>query len=57
MPEPKVKEMLYANLMKVQADLMIFALETQNQDAKTMYSNNANKLKQVLEKLEPYLLR
>jgi uncharacterized membrane protein YcaP (DUF421 family) len=57
LPEPKVKEMLYANLMKVQADLMTFALETQNQDAKTMYSNNANKLKHVLEKLKPYLLR
>ena len=57
LPQPKVKEMLYANLMKVQADLMTFALETQNQDAKTMYSNNASKLKQVLEKLKPYLLR
>lgn len=55
LPEPKVKEMLYANLLKVQADLMTYALETQNQAAQTMYSNNADKLKQVLEKLEPYL--
>jgi uncharacterized membrane protein YcaP (DUF421 family) len=57
LPEPKVKEMLYANLEKIQADLMTFAMETVDQDAKTMYYNNANKLKQVLEKLEPYLLR
>jgi uncharacterized membrane protein YcaP (DUF421 family) len=57
LPQPKVKELLYATLMKVQADLMTFALETQNQDAKTMYSNNAGKMKQTLEKLEPYLLR
>jgi len=57
LPEPKVKELLYANLMKVQADLMAFALETQNQAAKTMYSNQADKLKQVLIKLEPYLLK
>jgi uncharacterized membrane protein YcaP (DUF421 family) len=57
LPGPKVKEMLYANLEKVRADLMTFALETQNQAAKTMYSNNADKLEQVLGKLKPYLLR
>jgi uncharacterized membrane protein YcaP (DUF421 family) len=57
LPKPKVKELLYANMQKVQADLMIFALKTQNQDAKTMYFNNADQLKQVLKKLEPYLLR
>ncbi len=52
-----VKEMLYANLQKTQADLMSFALETDNQKAKAMYSNNSNRLKKVMEKLEPYLLR
>jgi uncharacterized membrane protein YcaP (DUF421 family) len=57
LPGPKLKEMLYANLEKVQADLLTFALETQNQAAKRMYSNNADKLKQVLKKLKPYLLR
>lgn len=57
LPQPKVKEMLYANLEKCQADLSNFALETQNPDAKSMYSHNAERLKNLLIKLEPYLLR
>lgn len=56
MPQPKVKEMLYANLEKSQADLLSFALETENKQAKTMYSADAKKLQQVLEKLDPFLL-
>lgn len=55
-PQPKVKEMLYANLEKTHADLMSYALETKDQDTKNMYSKNAEKLKQILEKLKPYLL-
>lgn len=57
MPQPKVKEMLYANFEKVQADLMIFSLETQNEAAKSMYSEHAETLKQLMKKLKPYLLR
>lgn len=57
LPQPKVKELLYANVLKCQADLTTFALETQNPEAKTMYSRNAEKLKTLLEKLKPYLLR
>lgn len=57
LPQPKVKELLYANLEKCQADLTAFALETQNPEAKTMYGRNAEKLKALLERLEPYLLR
>jgi uncharacterized membrane protein YcaP (DUF421 family) len=57
LPQPKVKELLYANLQKCRADLTNFALETQNQDAKKMYTRNTEKLKSLLEKLEPYLLR
>lgn len=56
-PQSNVKELLYANIEKAQADLMSYALETENQKAKAMYTNNANKLKNVLEKLKPYLLR
>lgn len=56
-PKPKVREILYANLEKSQADLMGFALETEDKQVKDMYIKNANKLKQVIEKLEPYLLR
>lgn len=57
LPQPQVKELLYANIEKCQADLMSFALETNNLDAKKMYMQNAEKLKNVMEKLEPYLLR
>ncbi|HWR09746.1 DUF421 domain-containing protein [Sporomusa sp.] len=57
LPQPKVKEMLYANFEKIQADLTTFALETQNKAAKKMYSKHAGKLEQLMEKLKPYLLR
>lgn len=56
-PQPKVKEMVYANLEKIQASLVTFALETQDKSARAMYSKNSDTLKQLLIKLEPYLLR
>lgn len=56
-PKAQVKEMLYASIQKSQADLMSFALETKNEAAKSMYLNNADKLKKIMYKLEPYLLR
>ena len=56
-PKTQVKEMLYASIEKSQADLMSFALETKNEAAKSMYLKNAEKLKKIIEKLEPYLLR
>ena len=55
--QPQVKEMLYASISKVEADLLSFSLETDDLDAKEMYSTNANKVKKVMDKLEPYLLR
>lgn len=57
LPQPKVREMLFANIEKCHASLMNFALETRNKDAKSMYLRNAEKLRLLLEKLEPYLLR
>lgn len=56
-PQPKVKELVYANLEKCQADLMTFALETQKPQIKNMYLQNAKKIEQVTQKLKPYLLR
>jgi hypothetical protein len=56
-PQPKVKELLYANLEKCQADLMTYALETKNEGAKAMYGKNAEKLKQLINIIKPYLLR
>ncbi|RKD29009.1 DUF421 domain-containing protein [Thermohalobacter berrensis] len=57
LPQPKVKELLYANIEKCQADLESFAIDTKDEKAKEMYSKNANKLKKVMKKIEPYLLR
>jgi uncharacterized membrane protein YcaP (DUF421 family) len=56
-PQPKVSEMLYASLEKSQADLMTFASETQNINAKAMYTKNAEKLEELLHLLKPYLLK
>ena len=49
--------MLYASLEKSQSDLMSFSLEFDNKEAKAMYLKDSEKLKTVLDKLEPYLLR
>lgn len=57
LPQPKVKEMIYANMEKAQASLLTYLLETEDETAKLMYEKNAGKLKQLMEKLEPYLLR
>ncbi|MDW8800379.1 DUF421 domain-containing protein [Clostridium sp. A1-XYC3] len=57
LPQTNVRELLYASIEKSAADLMKYALETENQKAKAMYINNANRLKKVMEKLEPHLLR
>jgi hypothetical protein len=54
--QPKVKEMLYANLEKSQADLSTFATETEDTKAKAMFSKNADDLDNLLNKLRPYLL-
>ncbi len=56
-PKTQVKEMLYATLQKSQADLISFSLDCDNEEAKNMYSQNAEKLENILGKLKPYLLR
>jgi uncharacterized membrane protein YcaP (DUF421 family) len=53
---PKVKELIYANLQKSQADLISFSLETDNVKAKAMFEKDANKLNEIIKRLEPYLL-
>lgn len=55
-PQPKVKEMVYANLQKIQADLAAFSLQTIDHKAKEMYQRNSKKLENLLNKLHPYLL-
>lgn len=56
-PQPKVKELLYASLQQCHADLLSFALETEDKAAKEMYVRNAEKLKTLMDKLGPYLLK
>ncbi|WP_443660072.1 DUF421 domain-containing protein [Clostridium algidicarnis] len=56
-PKSNAKELLYADLEKSEADFMSFALETEDKEAKDMYIKNAEKLKQIIKKLKPYLLR
>lgn len=55
--QPKVKELLYANILKVQSDLFSFSLETDNPQIQKMYLQDAKKIKKMMENLEPYLLR
>ena len=57
LPQPKVKEMLYANFEKIQADLTTFSLETKNEAAQQMYAKHAKQLNSLMAKLKPYLLR
>ncbi|SCM81272.1 conserved membrane hypothetical protein [uncultured Sporomusa sp.] len=57
LPQPKIKEMLYANFEKVQADLTTFSLETKNEAAKQMYAKHAKQISRLMAKLKPYLLR
>jgi uncharacterized membrane protein YcaP (DUF421 family) len=53
---PKVKELIYANLERVQADLSTYALETKNEGAREMYQKNAEKIRCILDRLRLYLL-
>ncbi len=57
LPQLTVKELLYANLEKIHADLLGYSLETKDLQAKSMYTKNAKKLEEVLKKVKPYLLR
>lgn len=57
MPQANVRELLFANLEKAQADFMKYSHETQDSEAKEMYSRNAKRLDSLMTKLQPYLLR
>jgi uncharacterized membrane protein YcaP (DUF421 family) len=55
-PKLNLREMLYANLEKAESDLMSFALDTQDKNAKNIYEKDSIILKNILEKLKPHLL-
>ncbi|MRH41847.1 DUF421 domain-containing protein [Aquibacillus halophilus] len=54
-PSPQEKPLLLATLKKCQADMEVFALSTQNKDAKKMYTTNSQKLQNAITKVEQYL--
>ena len=54
-PSPQVRPLLMALLKKCQADLELYALETQSESAKAMYEKNAKKLEKAISALTPYL--
>lgn len=54
-PAPQEKPLLLATMKKCQADLELFALSTESEEAKAMYETNAKRFEQSLEKLTPLL--
>jgi uncharacterized membrane protein YcaP (DUF421 family) len=54
-PEPQEKKLLLAAIKKVQADFELFALQTESKEAKELYETNAEKMKTLLQKVEPFL--
>ncbi|WP_339163379.1 DUF421 domain-containing protein [Siminovitchia sp. FSL W7-1587] len=55
-PQPKDRLMLLSALKKCGADLETFALATEDEKAKEMYSRNAKKIEEIIQKSE-HLLR
>ncbi|MFC4556910.1 DUF421 domain-containing protein [Virgibacillus kekensis] len=54
-PSPSEKPLLLATLKKCQADLELFALSTENQEAKVMYERNSKQLDQAINMVNPHL--
>lgn len=50
-PSPQEKPLLLATMKKCQADLELFALATDVQKAKAMYTNNSIKLQEAIDKV------
>ncbi|WP_010530356.1 DUF421 domain-containing protein [Lentibacillus jeotgali] len=53
--EPTEKPLVLASLKKCQADLELFALETENQDSKLLYQKNSKRMQEAIDKITPYL--
>lgn len=54
-PTPAEKPLLLATLKKCQADLELFALETENEKSKQLYQKNSKKLQEAINRITPYL--
>ncbi|OQP15722.1 DUF421 domain-containing protein [Geobacillus zalihae] len=53
--EPQEKKLLLAAMKKVQADLELYALQTNSEEAKALYERNAAKMAELVQKVEPFL--
>lgn len=56
MKSPQEKPLLFATLKKCQADLELFALGTDSEEAKKMYQTNSEKLQDVINRVE-YIIK
>ncbi|MFT9846907.1 DUF421 domain-containing protein [Aneurinibacillus sp. REN35] len=54
-PQMKQKPLVGATIKKVQADLELFALQTEDPEAKAIYTKQAQNLQTVMGSLAPYL--
>lgn len=54
-PSPSEKPLLLATLKKCQADLELFALQTENVEAKQLYERNSKKLERAIQFVSPHL--
>ncbi|WP_075981682.1 DUF421 domain-containing protein [Bacillus massilinigeriensis] len=54
-PSPMQRPLLFAMMKKCQADLELFSLSTESQEAKKMYSRNAERLMECIKKIKPFL--
>lgn len=54
-PSPQEKPLLFAAMKKCQADLELFALGTENKEAKEMYSKNSEKLQKAIDNVAAIL--
>ncbi|MGG0835387.1 DUF1657 domain-containing protein, partial [Priestia aryabhattai] len=54
-PSPQEKPLLLSTMKKCQADLELFALGTEAEKAKHMYSQNSQKLQEAIDKVSPLL--
>jgi uncharacterized membrane protein YcaP (DUF421 family) len=54
-PPPVTQKLLLASIKKCEADFELFALQTDSQSAKDMYTKNAEKMKEINQKIGPYL--
>lgn len=54
-PPPTTKQLLLANLKKLESDFMTYALETKNKEWKQAYGQYAQEMNHITKRLEPHL--